>query len=263
MSLLLKAFPHGRPVTSARASVRALATVLVTFVALLLTLLPFACSCAGPRRTPAAPDGQAPRSSRPEQPEEAAQEEAAQEEAAPQAEAQAEEAQGAAEATRPAAAQLRDAGHAATSATPTWASPSGWPSATGCSRRSNSTWGGRRTSIGTPRAGATVPSGSRPGPSTTGTSPTHSSPRASVGSACRSSPPRPATRRTPPGAGCASASARSCTAPGYPLSRDTASFARVCRGACRGPGGTAAREVLPVQGRRRRVTSRRSPSRPR
>ena len=27
--------------------------------------------------------------------------------------------------------------------------------------------------------------------------------------------------------------------PGYPLSRDTVSFARTCRGACRGPGGTA------------------------
>src|SRR6478672_302592 len=51
MSLPLKAFPHGRPVTSARASVRALATVLVTCVALLLTLLPFA-SPAGAATTP-------------------------------------------------------------------------------------------------------------------------------------------------------------------------------------------------------------------
>src|SRR3954451_111814 len=42
MSLLLKAFPHGRPSRPARAPLRAFATVLLTLVALVVTLLPLA-----------------------------------------------------------------------------------------------------------------------------------------------------------------------------------------------------------------------------
>jgi hypothetical protein len=42
MSLLLKAFPHGRPARPARASLRALVTVLATLLALVVTLLPLA-----------------------------------------------------------------------------------------------------------------------------------------------------------------------------------------------------------------------------
>ena len=42
-----------------------------------------------------------------------------------------------------------------------------------------------------------------------------------------------------PGSTSRSASAADCIRPGYPASADTVSFARECRGRCRGPGGTA------------------------
>ena len=124
-------------------------------------------------------------------------------------------------------------------------------SASGCCKTIQSTWGGPRTQHRHPAAGPTATSGSPPGPSTTGTSRRRWWPPASAASACRSSRPRPPTRTTRPGTGCARSSARSSTAP--------ATRPRARRSASPGVQGRvprsrrhAAREVLPLrQGRPR------------
>ena len=68
--------------------------------------------------------------------------------------------------------------------------------------------------------------------------PGHSSPPATAESACRSwRRPRP-TSRAPPGSGSSASWARRATCPGHPETTESQSFARQCRGACRGRGGT-------------------------
>ena len=235
MSLPLKAFPHGRPVTSARASVRALATVLVTCVALLLTLLPFA-SPAGAATTPQHPTAkhqkqqaehrkklhkkklhkkkqhkkkQHPKPKKPKAP------------------------------PKPPGQPPRSYVVPATSyfSYPNLSKSERLAIRNRVLKTINSTWGGRRTSIGTPRpengsiriatwsfddwdvAHALVAARKR------GVS-------VQIVAAKTRNSTHPAWRWLRKRLG------QKLYRPGYPLSRDTASFARVCRGACRGPGGT-------------------------
>ena len=124
-----------------------------------------------------------------------------------------------------------------TSPTPTVARRPSWPSATGCSTDPGHL-GRSADQHRHPDARRTARSGSPPGPSTTGPSrEPWSRPRnrgVSVQVVAAKAPNKDTALEVP-----AQAPRRSkLYRPGYPRTRDTVSFARECRGSCRGPGGT-------------------------
>jgi phosphatidylserine/phosphatidylglycerophosphate/cardiolipin synthase-like enzyme len=223
MSLLLKAFPQGRPSRPARTSLRPLLTVLATSVALLATLLPLAPASAAkqPRHQHHQHHHARPSAQHPHQP-------ATKKQKKPKAPA------------KPAGQPPR--GYVAP-ATSYFSYPNlGKIDRQAIRRRVlktiNSTWGGPRTSIGTPR----------PGNGTIRMA-TWSFDDWNIAHALV------AARKRGVSVQIIAAKGRNKThgawrwlrkklgqklyRPGYPQTRETVSFARACRGACRGPGGTA------------------------
>jgi hypothetical protein len=238
MSLLLKAFPHGRPTTPARTSLRIFAIVLSTLVALLVALLPLAgpASAARPPKHqpqsheqarahhPAKPKPHHKKPRRHHKPKQHKPKQPPKPKAPPKPIGQ-----------PPRSYVVPDTSYFS------------YPNLGRADRQAirarvlktiNSTWGGRRTSIGTPKpengsiriatwsfddwdvAHALVAARKR------GVS-------VQVVAAKQRNQDHGAWQWLRKRLG------QQLARPGYPATRDTVSFARVCRGACRGPGGTA------------------------
>lgn len=224
MSLLLKAFPHGRPARPARTPVRVLATVLTTLVALVLTLVPFAATASA-----AASFTQAKRQAHHQH-----HHHKHKHKHRPKRHAKPKK-------------PPKPVGQPPRSYVPSSTSYFSYPNTNKADRVAirnrvlrtiNSTWGGGRTSIGTPLPG-------------------NGSIRIATWSIDDWDIARAlvAARKRGVSVQIVAAKARNKThpawrwlrkrlgtalyRPGHPSTRETVSFARACRGACRGPGGTA------------------------
>jgi phosphatidylserine/phosphatidylglycerophosphate/cardiolipin synthase-like enzyme len=213
MSLPLKAFPHGRPASPARTPVRALATVLVTLSALVLTLVP----ATAPASAASTVSTQAKKQTHHHKPKHK---------------------------PKP---PPKPVGTPPGSYVPTATSYFSYPNTNRSDslairnrvlRTINSTWGGGRTSIGTPLAGNGAIR------MTTWSFDDWEIARALV-----------AARKRGVSVQIVAAKGRNKTHPawrwlrkrlgtqlwrrGHPLTAETVSFARACKGACRGSGGVA------------------------
>ncbi|MET0837420.1 MAG: phospholipase D-like domain-containing protein [Marmoricola sp.] len=241
MSLLLKAFPHGRPYHSARSHVRTCAVVAATFLALVVTLLPLAGpASAGTVQRSSHQVGQAQPGAR----ETTAREKKKQREKKKRQQQRNKKKH---DKPRPKPKPKKKVGQPPRTfvvrPTSYFTYPNGGRKERQAIRQRvlktiASTWGGPRTSIGTPRpengtiriatwsfddwdvAEALVSARKR------GVS-------VQVVAAKAANKDHPAWRWLSRKLG------QKLYRPGYPATRETVSFARSCRGACRGPGGTA------------------------
>ncbi len=242
MSLLLKAFPHGRPAHPARAFLRVPATVLVTLLALVVTLLALsppataAAAAVGPRPPTGAHVDQAP----PAHARDDADQEEEEEEAPGHQKQKVTKKQKPKAPPKPVGQPPRRYLVPATSyfSYPNLGKADSVAIRKRVLRTINSTWGGPRTSIGTPVASnGTIRMA------------TWSFDDWKVAHALV------AARKRGVSVQIVAAKGRNKThrawrwlrkklgqklyRPGHPATRETVSFARACKGACRGPGGTA------------------------